>query len=178
MHIDITDELKKCLARQPRKKDNTHPHDNSIASNGASPHVASHHSSTKTRALEMAVSMATTTPTSVTDQTKPIEDSPSNNQKSKPTPPERMITLQVELHDNEELNISHISISAVVKKSTNEVNHRYDDRHYHKHFKMTDAWEFFFEFNYRWCVSFTCKRQLNASVDLFERAHFHWTHSK
>ena len=128
MHIDITEELKKCLARQPRKstKSTTQSHDSRAASTGAPPHVASHHSSTKTKALKMAVSMTTTTPTSVMDQTNSIDESTSaaHEHKSKSTPPERMITLQVELHDNEEFNISHISISAVVKKSTNEVNHR------------------------------------------------------
>lgn len=125
MHIDITDELKKCLARQPRKtvNGNTQSHDNSMPSTRPSPHIASHHSSTKTKASKMAVSIATTTPTSVMDQTKPIEDSASTLNEYQPKP-ERMIKLQVELHDNEEFNISHISISAVVKKSTNEVNRR------------------------------------------------------
>ncbi|CAO0803598.1 unnamed protein product [Mucor circinelloides] len=71
----------------------------------------------------MAVSISAATPTSVTDQTKLTDNTTpaSNETKPKPTPPERMINLQVELHDNEELNISHISISAVAKKSTNEL---------------------------------------------------------
>lgn len=32
-----------------------------------------------------------------------------------------MLQLEIELNDNEEFNISHISLSAVTKKSTNEV---------------------------------------------------------
>lgn len=129
MHIDITDNLKKCLARQPRKSTKTYmqSHDcNTVLTRVPPPHVVLHDSSTKTKTVKMAVSISTATPTSVTDQTTLTDNatSASNETKPKPPPPERMINLQVELHDNEELNISHISISAVAKKSTNEVNQR------------------------------------------------------
>lgn len=138
MHIDITEKLKKCLARPPRKteKSNFQSTDNSTALIGASPSVLSSRSSssTRTNANKMAVSIAIT-PTSVTDQPNPIENATtitSGDYKSEPKqgPFERMIKLEVELHDNEEYNISHISISAVAKKSINEVNSkiRYQDK--------------------------------------------------
>jgi hypothetical protein len=130
MHIDITENLKKCLARAPRKtgKSNFQSTDNSTALIGAPPSVLSSRSSssTRTNANKMAVSIATT-PTSVIDQPNPIENATtvtSGGYKFEPKqgPFEKIIKLEVELHDNEEYNISHISISAVAKKSTNEVN--------------------------------------------------------
>lgn len=45
---------------------------------------------------------------------KSLADSTNNSQ-------ERMLDLKIELNDNEEFNISHISLSAVTKKSTKEV---------------------------------------------------------
>lgn len=142
MHIDITEKLKKYLARPPRKtgKSTSQSTDSSTAlikepSSVLSSRSSSSSSSTRANANKMAVSMATPTPTSVTDQPNPIENATtitSGDYKSEPKqgPPERMIKLEVELHDNEEYNISHISISAVAKKSTNEVNSkiRYQDK--------------------------------------------------
>lgn len=109
MHVDITENLKKCLARPPRKavKSNIQSH-NSIAA------VLS--SKTDSSSVEMP-SLAL-----VADQTKSTAPAKFDEQKSKP--PERMIKLEVELHDNEENNIGHISICAVIKKPTDEVKHR------------------------------------------------------
>lgn len=141
MHIDITEKLKKYLARPPRKtgKSTSQSTDSNTALIKAPSSVlssrSSSSSSTRANANKMAVSMATPTPTSVTDQPNPIENATaitSGDYKPEPKqgPPERMIKLEVELHDNEEYNISHISISAVAKKSTNEVNSkiRYQDK--------------------------------------------------
>ncbi|KAI8641132.1 hypothetical protein BD408DRAFT_483669 [Parasitella parasitica] len=119
MHVDVTEELKKCFARPSRKakKLNTHSQENCATSISALP---SNSSGKKTKASDkISVPMTTKTPPSVTDHN--VMNSGEQKSKLKPGPPERVIKLEVELHDNEEYNISHISISAVFKKSTSEL---------------------------------------------------------
>jgi hypothetical protein len=97
MHIDITEELKSFIS--PSQKRPTYHHQTNTADTNSAQQ-----------------------PSKEVTKEKPVPIAILGN--SNEIPPKaftRKIRLELELFDNDEYNISHISISAVRKKSQNEV---------------------------------------------------------
>jgi hypothetical protein len=116
MHIDITDSLKKYVVRKQVKKE--------VDNEQAKLKQTTSKSSTNNKPQAIPISPPS-------NAISPPSNSISISSTTKPQSPppqkitEKSIKLEFELENNDEYNISHISITAVIRKTTNKVIYWY-----------------------------------------------------
>lgn len=123
MHVDITQDLKQFIVRKHIKKD-----EKSLENEQAKLKQSTQFKSSTHKPQAVPISAPTNNKklqaisfSPPSNKPQPVNDNAPSSQHTKTTIAEKAMKLQFELENNDEYNISHISITAVIRKSTNEV---------------------------------------------------------